>query len=67
MVAVSHAHSKTNLAVAKERSAKTVLCKEAYALDIALIYYMYYEQASKQQAKYGPPALLRVFFIIQEI
>ena len=51
-MAVLNAHPKSNLAVAKERSAKVGPCKEARTTPHTLCREMFLKQ--QQQAKYGP-------------
>ena len=61
---VSHAHPKSNLAVANRRSAKVGLCKEARTPHYTLCGEVLLKQQQQQQAKYGP--YLAVFFVIKD-
>ena len=62
-----HAHPKSNLAVAKEHSAKVRLCKEAHTVQHSAHSAVRCVRNNKQQAKYGPCTLVKVFFLILEI
>ena len=53
LAAVPPAHPKSNLAVAKERSAKVGLCKTAPAKHTSIFLWLLLRQ-QQQQAKYGP-------------